>query len=189
MTKMIALAAALIAGTTMTSVANADGVRLGFGFPLGSFVAHQNQNYDGGDYRRSERPRYVRRDRDDDAPARKVVRVQRPSQADVAEVAKAPAIPAVRTAKLDDKLASDPSTTTVIEKTPAAKSDASPVNAVATTGSTDTKTAVNSDKIATAEKPARAESDANATTANTDTTHVCRRYSPTIAALVDVPCE
>ena len=41
----LALAAALLAGTTLTSAANAGGVRVGFGFPLGSFVAHSNQSY------------------------------------------------------------------------------------------------------------------------------------------------
>ena len=43
MTKIaFALAAAVLAGTTMTNAANA-GVRLGFGFPLGSFIAHSRR--------------------------------------------------------------------------------------------------------------------------------------------------
>jgi hypothetical protein len=41
----LALAAALLAGTALTSAAHAGGIRLGFGFPLGSFIAHSNQNY------------------------------------------------------------------------------------------------------------------------------------------------
>ncbi len=169
MTKIaLALAAALIAGTAMTSAANADGVRLGFGFPLGSFVAHSNENYGGGDYRRSERRRYVRRDdQDDDTPIRKIVRVKRPLQAEVAEAAvKAPVAPA-QTAKLEDRLASDPATTTVIEKTPAAARNAAPADPIATA------------PVASADKPAAPET----------AVHVCRRYSPTVAALVDVPCE
>jgi hypothetical protein len=64
MTKItLSLAAALIAGTTMmTSAANAGGLRLGFGFPLGSFVAHPNENYSEVSYRRhQERERMARR--------------------------------------------------------------------------------------------------------------------------------
>ncbi len=179
MTKMtFALAAALIAGTTMTSAANADGVRLGFGFPLGSFVAHSNENYGGNDYRRAERPRYVRRDDQDDAPVRKVTRIKQPLQAEVAEASvKAPiTTSAAPTAKLEDRLPSDPATTTVIEKTSAAKTDEAPSNTI-TTASTETKATVNAEKITPADKPAAA------------TAHVCHRYSPAIAALIEVPCE
>lgn len=47
MTKIsLALAAALLAGTTLS--AEAGGVRVGFGFPLGSFVAHSNQSQAAG---------------------------------------------------------------------------------------------------------------------------------------------
>ena len=35
----LALAAAVLAATTLSNAANAGGIRLGFGFPLGSFVA------------------------------------------------------------------------------------------------------------------------------------------------------
>ncbi len=177
MTKLtFALVAALIAGTTMTSAANADGVRLGFGFPLGSFVAHSNENY-GGDYRRAERPRYVRRDDQDDAPVRKVAKIKRPVETEVAEASvKAPIVTKVASTKLSDRLSSDPSTTTVIEKTPAAKSDGAQANTI-TTASTETKATVNAEKNAATDEPVAA------------TPHVCRRYSPAIAALVDVPCE
>lgn len=178
MTKMtLALTAALLAGTTMmTSAANAGAVRLGFGFPLGSFVAHSNENYGGGDYRRAERPRYVRRDYRDDAPVRKIAKAKRPVQTEVAEASvKEPTTPVVKTVKADDKLTSDPATTTVIAKTPVA--------------STETKATVDADKIASADKPAAVKADAETTTAVTETKHVCRRYSPAIAELVDVPCE
>ena len=60
----LALAAALLAGTTLTSVANAGGVRVGFGFPLGSFIAHSNQSYSGESYgsgRNCHKPRYAAR--------------------------------------------------------------------------------------------------------------------------------
>jgi hypothetical protein len=182
-----ALAAALIAGTTMTSAANAGGVRLGFGFPLGSFVAHSNENYSGRDYRRAERRHTVRRDYRDDAPARKIVKIKQAPKADVAETAVE--TPVVKTAKLEDKLTSDPATTTVIEKTPVAKSDAAPTVTTGSISTTEAKATVNADKDASDAKPAAVKTDAETTTAAADTKHVCRRYSPAIAALVDVPCD
>lgn len=46
MTKItLTLAAALLASTTLSGAAIAGGIRVGFGFPLGSFVAHEHQNY------------------------------------------------------------------------------------------------------------------------------------------------
>lgn len=189
MTKMtFALAAALLAGTTMTSVANAGAIRVGFGFPLGSFVAHSNESYGARDYDRAQRPRTIRSAYRDDAPVRKIVKVKRPVRTDVADAAvKAPV---VRTAKLEGKLASDPATTTVIAKTPVSKSDATPANV--TTGSitpASTNSSVSGKKIADADKPSTEKADAATTTAATETKHVCRRYVPAIAALVDVPCE
>ncbi|MFT3731564.1 MAG: hypothetical protein QM780_09135 [Hyphomicrobium sp.] len=172
MTKITLAFAALLAGTTMTSVANADAVRVGFGFPLGSFVAHSNQNYSARDFARPERPRYVRAADQDDAPARKIAKVKRPVVAEA---------PAVQTAKLESKTESDPATTTVIEKTPVAKSDATPAKTTtASIASAEVKPSVNSENDA-------AKTDADTATAASK--HVCRRYSPAIAALVDVPCE
>ena len=192
MTKMtFALAAALLAGTTMTSAANAGGIRLGFGFPLGSFIAHSNQNYGGNDYRGYERPRYVRRDYQDDAPARKIAKVRRAPRVEVADVpVKAPAAPVVKTAKLEDKLSSDPATTTVIEKTPVSTSDTTPAKDTTTGSIKKASTTDKTDTVATSEKTdASVKSDAETTTANAETKHVCRRYSAAIAGLVDVPCE
>jgi hypothetical protein len=192
MTKMtFALAAALLAGTTMTSAANAGGIRLGFGFPLGSFIAHSNQNYGGNDYRGYERPRYVRRDYQDDAPARKIAKVRHAPRVEVADVpVKAPAAPVVKTAKLEDKLSSDPATTTAIEKTPVATSDTTPAKDTTTGSIKKASTTDKTDTVATSEKTdASVKSDAETTTANAETKHVCRRYSAAIAGLVDVPCE
>jgi hypothetical protein len=180
MTKItLALAAAALAATTMTSVANADALRVGFGFPLGSFVAHSNENYDGRYYRRAEQPRYERRAYRDDVPQRRIVKVKQAARAQVADDSvKAPAI---KTAKLEDKLGSDPATTTVIAKTTAETEAAAPSKSL-TTGSVsprEVKTAVNTEK----------NSDADTATVEQATTHVCRRYSPAIAALIDVPCK
>jgi len=188
MTKItFALAAAVLAGTTMTNAANAGGLRLGFGFPLGSFIAHSAENYDSGrDYRRYEKPRYVRRDQDDDVQARRIAKVRRAPKVDVADVpAKAPVAPVVKTAKLEDKLSSDPATTTVIEKTPGSANE-TPAAKDTTTGSVDKTSTTNT--VATADK-ADAAVKSDSETSNADTKHVCRRYSAAIAGLVDVPCE
>jgi hypothetical protein len=189
MTKFaFALAAAVLAGTTMTNTADA-GVRLGFGFPLGTFVAHSNENYSRNDYRRNDRPRYVRRDYQDDAPARKIVKIKRAPKVDVADApvpVKARVTPVVETAKLEDKLSSDPAKTTVIEKTQGSTSERTTPAKDITTGSIkqDAATTEQTKTVATAEK-----TDNEVTAATTETKHVCRRYSAAIAGLVDVPCE
>lgn len=185
MTKIaFALAAAVLAGTTMTNAANA-GVRLGFGFPLGTFIAHSAENYSANDYRRNERPRYVRRDYQDDAPARKIAKVKRAPVTEVADTpVKAPATPVVQTAKLEDKLSSDPATTTVIEKSPATANETTTTAKAVTTGSIK-QASTATDKT---ETTAKAETETTTTT-TAETKHVCRRYSPAIAGLVDVPCE
>lgn len=175
--------AALIAGSAVTSAAHADAVRVGFGFPLGSFVAHSNENYSARDFRRSERPRVARRDYEAEARARKIVKIRQAPKADVAEATvKAPATPVVTTAKLEDKLASDPAMTTVIEKTPVQTSEVATV-------SNEAKKTVNADNNAAIDKPAVANADAVTTTAAAETKHICRRYSPAIAELIDVPCD
>ncbi|WP_045835582.1 hypothetical protein [Hyphomicrobium sp. 99] len=179
-----ALAAAVLAGTTMTNAANA-GVRLGFGFPLGTFIAHSNENYDASDYRRSERPRTVRRDYQDDAPARKVAKIKRAPKTEVSEApAKPSATPVVQTAKLEDKLSSDPATTTVIEKTPTAANETTTTPAKDVTTGSITQASATMDKTDT---PAKSITETK--TVTTETKHVCRRYSPAVAGLVDVPCE
>ncbi len=178
MTKTAFALAALLAGMTMTTAAKADAVRLGFGFPLGSFVAHSNENYSRRDYRRAERPQYVRREVRDEAPARKVTAKVRKPVTEVAEASMKPA-PAP---KRDDKLASDPATTTVVEKTPIRKSDAAPVVTASTND-------VPKAEKPAADTPSMAKADAETTAAAVETKHICRRYSPAIAALVDVPCE
>ena len=183
MTKIaFALAAAVLGCTTMTNVANA-GVRLGFGFPLGSFVARSHESYSADDYRPSYRPRSVRRDYHDDAPARKIAKAKRAPKTEVANApAKARPAPAVQTAKLDDKLSSDAATTTVIEKTSETPAQPEASKDVTTGSIKPTSTATGSSEAAT-------KSDKETSTGTTEAKHVCRRYSPAIAGLVDVPCE
>ena len=83
-----AIAAALLAGTTLTSAANAGGLRVGFGFPLGSFIAHSNQNYSDNDYgcRHCDRPHYAARHvYEDDAPVHKVKHTPKVDTAEVSQ--------------------------------------------------------------------------------------------------------
>lgn len=174
-----ALAATLLAGSAMTNAANADAVRVGFGFPLGSFVAHSNQTYSGRDYQPVERPRAARREVQENA-LRKTVKIKRPARAEASETAvKSPATSVTATvqpAKLEGKLPAETVTTPAVEKA-----------ADTTTGSissTKPETSVNGEKNASA-APA-SDKVANETAA---TPHICRRYSPTIGELVDVPCE
>ena len=199
----LALAAALLAGTTLTSVANAGGVRVGFGFPLGSFIAHSNQSYSGESYgsgRNCHKPRYAAR-RQYEAAAAPVRKIKRAPKAAVAyKVSK----PEVQTAKLEDKLITNDETTTEIAKTPA--SDVSGTQSTAST----TTTAVldKADKAAATTTPATTKFEAPkvekvATVEKTETSgkaeqktisvpaakRLCRRFSAAIAGLVDVPCQ
>ena len=91
-TTLAALAAALLAGSTFSATANAGGgVRVGFGFPLGSFVAHPHQNYNQSSsygYKKScDKPvRAARHIEREEAPVRKAHRA-----APKVEVAEKPA--------------------------------------------------------------------------------------------------
>ncbi len=202
----LALAAALLAGTTLTSAANAGGVRVGFGFPLGSFIAHSNQSYSGEGYgsgRNCHKPRYAAR-RQYEAAAAPVRKIKRAPKATVAyKVSK----PEVQTAKLEDKLITNDETTTEIAKTPA--SDVSGTQSTASTSTTTTAVLDKEiDKAATTTTPATAKVEAPkvekvATVEKTETSgkaeqktisvpaakRVCRRFSAAIAGLVDVPCQ
>lgn len=184
----LALAAALLAGTTLTSAANAGGIRVGFGFPLGSFVAHPNQSYSGGGYdRHCAKERRARRIyQAEAAPVRKI---KRPRKIDVASVK--PVSAPVKTAKLEDKLASDPATTTELAKTSdvttGSTTTASTALATTTTDTTKTDT-IKTDKVATADKTSTDEK-ADLKKVTSEVKQVCRRYSAAIAGLVDVPCN
>ena len=186
MTKItLTLAAALLAGTTLTSAANAGGIRVGFGFPLGSFIAHSAQNsMDDGYSRRYERRQ--RAYRAEAAPVRKAKPVSKVA------TAKPVAKPVIKTAKLEDKLASDPATTTDIAKTSdvttgsTTPTPTTPVSNAAPAATAATETA-KVEKVATVDKTQTEEkSDA---TKSAPEKQICRRYSAAIAGLVDVPCN
>ena len=190
MTKItLTLAAALLAGTTLTSAANAGGIRVGFGFPLGSFIAHSAQNsMDDGYSRRYERRQ--RAYRAEAAPVRKAKPVSKVA------TAKPVSKPVIKTAKLEDKLASDPATTTEIAKTSdvttgsTTPTTATPVSNAAPAATTNTTAATETakvEKVATVDKT-QTEEKSDATKAAPEK-QICRRYSAAIAGLVDVPCN
>lgn len=181
MTKItLTLAAALLAGTTMTNAANAGGVRVGFGFPLGSFIAHSAQSamQDSGS-RRYERRRRVYAE---PAPVRRAKPVRKVASAK--PVAK-PAVKPVVTAKLEDKLSSNPETTTEIAKTSDVTTGST--TPVETTNTTPTPETTKVDQVAKVEKTS---AEPTAQPAKTEPAkQICRRYSAAIAGLVDVPCN
>ena len=191
MTKItLTLAAALLAGTTLTSAANAGGLRVGFGFPLGSFIAHSAQNsMDDGYSRRHERRRRVYEA--ERAPVRKAKPISKVATAK--PVAKPAPKQVITTAKLEDKLSSDPATTTEIAKTsdvttasttPASTPASTPAPAVTNTTTVETAKV---EKVATVDKTT---TEAKSNTSETaPAKQICRRYSAAIAGLVDVPCN
>jgi hypothetical protein len=186
----LTIAAALLAGTAFTSAANAGGVRLGFGFPLGSFVAHSNQSYSGGGYGHDncDHQRYAARRRH-----HRPAQVAKAKRSPKVEVASKPDKQPIKTAKLEDKTVTDSSTTTEIAKTPATA--ASTTTPAATTTPAKTEEPKTIEKTATVEKTASVEtssSDKTDTKTNAVTAkvkHVCRRFSAAVAGLVDVPCQ
>jgi len=189
MTKItLTLAAALLAGTTLTSAANAGGIRVGFGFPLGSFIAHSAQSSMDDGYSR----RYERRQRAykaEAAPVRKAKPVSKVASAK--PIAKPADKQVITTAKLEDKLASDPATTTEIAKTSdvttASTTPATNSTPTATTSTTAATEPAKVEKVATVDKTA-AEDKSN-TDKSAPEKQICRRYSAAIAGLVDVPCN
>lgn len=188
MTKItIALAAALLAGTTLTSAANAGGIRVGFGFPLGSFIAHSNQSYAGGGYDPNcAKERRARRTYQ--AKAAPVRQFKRAKKIDVASV-KPVSAPAIKTAKLEDTPKNDPATktdsATTSGVTAGSTTPASP--ALATTTTDTAKTETKAPTIVTAEKTPTEKTEVKK--AETETKQICRRYSAAVAGLVDVPCN
>jgi hypothetical protein len=183
----IALAAALLAGTTLTSAANAGGVRVGFGFPLGSFVAHSNQSYAGGGYDPNcAKERRARRSYQ--AKAAPVRQLKRAKKIDVASV-KPVSAPAVKTAKLEDTPKNDPVTktnsATTSDVTTGSTTPTSPAPATTTTDTAKTETKAHT--IAAVEKTPSEKAEVKK--AEIETKQICRRYSAAIAGLVDVPCN
>jgi hypothetical protein len=94
----LSLAAALMAATAISTSAQAGGVRLGFGFPLGVFAASQLMaSGPGGGHHDAERPRSLSRSHSEEDAPRRVKRA-----APKEEVAEAPVRKAKRAAPKED---------------------------------------------------------------------------------------
>jgi hypothetical protein len=148
----LTLAALMMATSALSSAAEAGGVRLQFGGPLGSFVAHPHLSSGPGGTMRNQRyahqpsyhkpafakPSYLgRRPHEDDAPAHKVVRHKAPK----VEAAEAPVVrkirkpAAVQIAKVEDA-------SVISDAAPAIFVPQSPDPATAFTGTQSTPAAV-----------------------------------------------
>lgn len=169
-TKLIALASALAATTALASAADAGGgVRLGFGVPLGSFVA--TPAHGGGASRNTPKVRKV--------PA---VRTARKPQKPVQHVVKAEPPPAPRPEAAKESVAdSKPETQTLV---PATGSSALIQGAIPTdkpagaTAASDVKT----------EAPAETTVTAHSNRAP-DESEDCKKFIPAVGMTVSVGCD
>lgn len=186
----LTLAAALIAGSTFATEASAGGVRLGFGFPLGSFVARPHQSSSlGNNYayqKKCEREKLaaMRRARAakkvEVAQSQAARKVTKPVEIKTAKVetkpvvAEAPAVYVPEAPAAKEKEVTIPTTTTASvapETTPAASE-------VKVDGTSSEKI----EKVE-AEQPKKAEDVAS------NAKRICRKFSAVIGGLVDIPCE
>ncbi|MBX9684918.1 MAG: hypothetical protein K2X41_14140 [Hyphomicrobium sp.] len=207
----LTLAAALIAGSALTTSAEAGGVRLGFGFPLGAFVAHslmnQNAERHAGYERRAERPTYAKKQAA--KPDKKKVTVAEAPAPRVRRAAKP-----VKTATYEPKtIATDTVPMIQVPDTPAAAptvvkaeefktvEPAIVQTATVTLAPTVAPTVTPDVKV---ETPTVVTPTADAVTApiitrapvaektvniSAKVKRVCRKFSAAIAGLIDVPCE
>lgn len=203
-TTLAALAAAILAGTAFTSAAEAGGVRLGYGFPLGSFVAREHSP----DATRSYGHRKVKHHRSArvSAPVRKVLKNKK--KINVAEPHKVKAKPqvaektvviknkvkTVKTAKVEDKtivsdapvinvpgtpVAAQPQTTAPAAEKPVETAAVHPEPVVEVIKAEEPKT----------EQVTESASDADEVAVTERAKQACRRFSALIGKLIDVPCK
>ncbi len=211
MTKFaIALAAAaLLAAPSFSSNAEAGGIRLGFGFPLGSFVARPHQSYNAGpSYQQQCAKKAAREARL--AAARRQAAAARQAQIEKAQAQKyaaaeksaqikrAKAAEAVQTAKVDSKpvttdaaptvyvpvanATATPESTAPVTETAAVTTEPAKTAALETATTTETVPDVKKVEKAVVEK-------SNVKVSTATAKRVCRRFSAAIAGLIDVPCE
>lgn len=201
----LAIAAALIAGSTFTTTADAGGIRVGFGFPLGSFVARPHQSYDAA-------PSYKARRHHNEAAAAARQAKRAAAKAEYAEAQQRARKAAKQQAAAKQAAAKQATIKTANVESKSIKSDvvpaitvpATPVTQVVATTQTETET-VRKVAIATEPDPAlnstvgvetskvekTVEVEKVETKASTKETakRVCRKFSAAIAELIDVPCE
>jgi len=161
---VMGLAAALVAATALTTGAEAggDGVRVPFGFPLGSFKATPAR---GGEAAATPHARKAHARRE--SPAR--------------HEAYAPSKPEPR---IRESAKSDKTTTAVAEPAPAATTDETPP---ATGSSALIQSDIPPQSTETSEAPAAGTEPA--VTASTDKTETCRKFIPALGTTVTVACD
>lgn len=213
-TKTLTLAALMLASTTLVSAAEAGGVRLSFGGPLGSFTAHPNQSSGPGGTARKEhcakpapkhyaKPSYVgRKHQEDEAPVRHVKRA-----APKVEVAETPAPRKIRkpkvviekpeiaeqvevqTAKLDDKsVISDVTPSIYLPETPVAASEFTGTQSSPAVVRTAALTPAPEATVVAKEAKQEAAKPVKAEKPETAAAKICRRFSAAIAGLIEIPC-
>lgn len=193
---MIALAATALTAATASFAPPAEagfGVRLGFGFPLGSFVArsHPRHSYYGGyrSYRGEtsrKKPVIARRYRDDDDDD-EIVSRKRSHRAKSTAIASKP--------KADEKVKDSVADVTDAEEIKAVEQTAATATAAAegkaapiTTAATSTKTVTPESTITGTEKPAD-KSKSGVAVATTETKPLdCKQFVPTVGITISVPC-
>lgn len=191
---LAALAATILAGTAFTSAAEAGGVRVGFGFPLGSFVARSHSPDAVRGYG-SRAPNCHRRSARVSAPVRNALKKKQATQ--TAAHTQAPRkikAKQVVVAKTESKPATNDAPVINVPGTPVSK----PVAADIPTVQQPIETAAIKPEPAVTEIKAEAPKF----TATTETVskieevvatekgkQVCRRFSALIGDLIDVPCK
>ena len=215
-TKALTLAALMLASTTLVSTAEAGGIRLSFGGPLGYFTAHPNHSSGPGGTARNEhyakptahnyaKPSYVgRKHQEDEAPVRHVKRAA--PKIEVAEETPAPRKirkpkvviekpevteqVEVQTAKLDDKsVISDASPSIYVPGTPVAASEFTGTQSTQAVVRTAALTPAPEVAVATTDvKQEEASKPVKAEKKETTAAKICRRFSAAIAGLIEIPC-
>lgn len=191
---LAALAAAILAGTAFTSAAEAGGMRVGFGFPLGSFVARSHSPDAVRSYGKRG-PDCHRRSARVSAPVRKALKKKQMTQTAAHSPApqKIKAKPVV-VAKTETKPVTNDAPVINVPGTPVSK----PVVAETSTVQQPIETAAIKPEPVTTEIKAEAPKFAAATetvskieevVATDKGKQVCRRFSALIGDLIDVPCK
>jgi hypothetical protein len=205
-TALATLAAAFLATTAFTSAADA-GVRVGFGFPLGSFVAHRFESQSASPNWHHSRQRSViaaQKKRQalmaQQAKAEKMRKIHAAKlAAEKARIAAAKKKAAIETAKAEDRTEAAPAiyvpdspSVRGTQSTPAVQTAtveptevvAEPVKEEIQTEPATTVQAETVEETSTTEAPAK-----STVKVAERAKQVCRRFSALIGSLIDVPCK
>lgn len=175
-TKLVAIGAAILAAASLASAAEAGGggVRLGFGGPLGTFVATPAHGGGGGGgyhNKPSKRPPVVQAARKPEKPAR-IAKVQQPDKAEATKTETVTAAPS----KTEETAPAATGSSALIQGSIPADNSAEQPEAIS--------------PVEPAAAP-RAEAPADTVTANTDKApdeNDCKKFIPAIGTTVSVGC-